>query len=87
MAGTLSPPGNLSLTKPSMTIRAVAIHNKGQSYEVAQISADNDSFISDLTVLPPFFLSCVHASNENTNSHVPSNLDHRFKTGSMAFHI
>ena len=35
-----------------MTIRAVAINNKGQFYEAAQISADNDRFVSDLMVLP-----------------------------------
>lgn len=38
-----------------MTVRAVVINNKGQSYEAASISADNDNFISDHMVLPHLF--------------------------------
>lgn len=38
-----------------MFIRAAAINTKGQSYEAALICSDNDSFISDLMVLPHLF--------------------------------
>ena len=33
--------------KSIMVLRAAEIHNKGQSYEAAQNSDDNDSSISD----------------------------------------
>lgn len=37
--------------KSTMTERVAAINNKGQSYEAAQISANNDFSNSDMMVL------------------------------------
>ena len=69
-----------------MTIRALSVNNKGQSYEAAQLSADNDNFPSDLMVLPHNFAASTMRVTEHGVTRFFT-FDHGFKTGSTAFHV
>ena len=68
-----------------MTIRALAVNNKGQSYEAAQLSADNDNHPSDLMVLPHSFAEFMRVTEHGVTRFFK--FDHEFKTGSTALHI
>lgn len=68
----------------STMIRAVAVNNKGQSYEAAQVSADNDNLISDLMVLPHYFAAFMRVPKHEILRFFK--LDHGFEAGSTAFH-
>ena len=68
-----------------MTIRPLSVNNKGQSYEAAQLSADNDNFPSDLVMLPHNFAALMRVTEHGVTRF--SKLDHGFKTGSTALHI
>ena len=68
-----------------MTRRALSVNSKGQSYEAAQFSADNDNLPSDLMVLPHSFAALMRVTEHGVTRFFQFN--HGFKTGSKALQI
>ena len=68
-----------------MTTRALSVNNKGQSYEAAQLSADNDNYPSDLMMLPHNFAAFMRVTEHGVTRFFQ--FDRGCKTGSTALYI